>query len=207
METMFARSDWVLATLAAITKKQIARSDINQSQLVRLKDHRDPRIQRLARQLLQNSTPRRQEVVDAYQSSLQMKGNADRGKAIFKTNCSACHKMDGVGKSVGADLIGIGNRPLETILTDILDPNRVVKSKFINCVLVTKDGRTVVGMIVAETANSIRLARADGTDANVLRIRIESLRSTGLSLMPEGLEKHISPQAMADLLAYLATFK
>ena len=37
----------------------------------------------------------------------------------------------------------------------------------------------------------------------VPRARIEALSSTGLSLMPEGLEKEIPPQGMADLLAYL----
>ncbi|MBP88602.1 MAG: cytochrome C [Planctomycetaceae bacterium] len=207
MEAMFARTDWTLATLDAVVKKQIARTDISQSRLAMLKDHHNPQVQQLARKLLRTPTLRRQEVVETYRSSLQMKGNADRGKTVFKGSCSACHKMNGIGNSVGADLAGIGNRPAETILTNILDPNRDVKPKFANYVLVTKDGRTVTGVIIEETANSIRLVRADGTDATVLRIHIESLRNTGISFMPEGLEKQIDPQAMADLLTFLATDK
>jgi hypothetical protein len=37
----------------------------------------------------------------------------------------------------------------------------------------------------------------------ILRKNIDSLASTGKSLMPEGLEKEVSVKAMADLLAYL----
>jgi hypothetical protein len=39
----------------------------------------------------------------------------------------------------------------------------------------------------------------------LLRARIEELRSTGVSFMPEGLEKQVGLQAMADLLAYLGS--
>jgi putative heme-binding domain-containing protein len=62
-------------------------------------------------------------------------------------------------------------------------------------------------MITAETANSITLRRADGTSETVLRIDIEELHSTGMSFMPEGLEKQIDVPAMADLLSYLHSVK
>lgn len=207
METMLSRTVWTLATLEAIVQKKLVRTAVSHSRLGLLKDHPNPEIQRRAQELLHAPTQRRQEVVAAYQSSLRMKGDAERGKTVFKKACSACHKLDGVGKAVGADLIGIGNRPAETILINVLDPNREAKPQFANYVLVTKDGRTVTGVIIEETTNSVRLVRADGSDATVLRIHIESLRNTGISFMPEGLEKQIDPQAMADLLAHLATFK
>jgi putative heme-binding domain-containing protein len=69
--------------------------------------------------------------------------------------------------------------------------------------VLTTDGRQLTGILAAETATSITLQRADNATDTVLRIDIEQLRSTGLSLMPEGLEKQIDPQAMADLIAYL----
>jgi putative heme-binding domain-containing protein len=58
-------------------------------------------------------------------------------------------------------------------------------------------------MIAAETATSVTLKRADNASDTVLRIDIDRLKSTGLSLMPEGLEKQIDQQTMADLLEYL----
>jgi hypothetical protein len=41
----------------------------------------------------------------------------------------------------------------------------------------------------------------------VLRDDIETLRSSGLSIMPEGLEKNLDRQAVADLIAYLLSIK
>ena len=39
------------------------------------------------------------------------------------------------------------------------------------------------------------------------RVDVEALKSSGQSLMPEGLEKDIDPQAMADLIAYLLSLE
>ena len=61
----------------------------------------------------------------------------------------------------------------------------------------------MTGMIASETANSVTLKRAEDATDTVERSEIEQLRSSGLSIMPEGLEKQIDPAAMADLLAYL----
>ncbi|MDP1588269.1 MAG: c-type cytochrome, partial [Prosthecobacter sp.] len=67
----------------------------------------------------------------------------------------------------------------------------------------TNDGRTLAGLIASETAGNLTLKRADGGTDTVLRSEIKSLTSPGISLMPEGLEAAITPQQMADLIAYL----
>ena len=56
---------------------------------------------------------------------------------------------------------------------------------------ITTDGRQLTGLIAAETATSVTLKRADNATDTVLRIDIDQLKSTGLSLMPEGMEKQI----------------
>ena len=45
--------------------------------------------------------------------------------------------------------------------------------------------------------------RSTGHDETVLRADIKELTASGLSLMPEGLEQVLPPQAMADLIRYL----
>src|SRR5205814_225233 len=77
--------------------------------------------------------------------------------------CSACHQLEGVGSQIGAELNAIGNQGSETILLNILDPNREVKPQYLGYVLVTGTGRIVTGMITTETANALTLRRADGT--------------------------------------------
>jgi putative heme-binding domain-containing protein len=86
----------------------------------------------------------------------------------------------------------------------VLDPNREVNPQYLNYAVRTSDGVAHSGMIVAENAASLQLQRAEAQVETILRSEIQRLQSTGLSLMPEGLEKQIPPAAMADLLQYLA---
>jgi putative heme-binding domain-containing protein len=70
-------------------------------------------------------------------------------------------------------------------------------------VVTIDDGRVSTGIIAHETATSITLKRAENVQETILRQNIDELSSTGTSLMPEGMEKKIRPQEMADLLAYV----
>ena len=66
-----------------------------------------------------------------------------------------------------------------------------------------KDGRSLAGLLVSETSTHITLRMALGMEENIARARIARLSATRLSLMPQELEKAMTPQEMADLLAYL----
>jgi putative heme-binding domain-containing protein len=71
----------------------------------------------------------------------------------------------------------------------------------------TSDGRTVSGVVAGEGAASITLRRGDGQSETILRSDIEEITNTGMSIMPEGIERQIDVEGMADLLAYLETLK
>jgi hypothetical protein len=60
-------------------------------------------------------------------------------------------------------------------------------------------------MLASETSTSVTLLAQENKQHVVLRNEIDELAANGKSLMPEGVEKDVGPQAMADLLAYLAT--
>jgi putative heme-binding domain-containing protein len=136
-----------------------------------------------------------------------MKGDAVRGKEAFKKTCAACHKLEGVGFELAPNLAAMKNRGPEAILLNVLDPNREVNPQYLNYLVQLNDGRTINGIITAETATSLTLKRADNATDTVLRIDIDRLKSTGQSLMPEGLEKQVDKQAMADLLEYFKTLE
>jgi putative heme-binding domain-containing protein len=208
VEAFFSRPAWIAAFLDAVEQGKINRGDVDPARAQLLQKHADVKLRdRAAKLFAATKLARRQDVVAAYQKALQLQGNKVRGKAVFKNVCSACHQLEGVGTQVGADLSGIRDQGTETILLNILDPNREVKPQYLSYTLATKSGRSVTGIITAETANSITMRQADGTSEAVLRIDIEELQSTGLSFMPEGLEKQIDVPAMADLLAYLKSTK
>jgi len=104
---------------------------------------------------------------------------------------------------VGPDLFGIRNQAKEVILLHIIIPEYEILPGFVNYVVETRDGRTLSGIIGAETDEKITLRRALGEEDIVPRANIVSIVSTGLSLMPQELEKNISRQEMADLIGYL----
>ncbi|MFM7920291.1 MAG: hypothetical protein ACKPJJ_08700, partial [Planctomycetaceae bacterium] len=58
-------------------------------------------------------------------------------------------------------------------------------------------------LLVSETPQTITLKQAEGRQVSVERSEVEELRSSNRSLMPEGIEKDVSIQQMADLLAFL----
>ena len=74
---------------------------------------------------------------------------------------------------------------------------------YVSYAAVTRSGREISGIITAETANNISLRSTDGREETLLRSELKELSSSGLSLMPEGFEKALQPQDMADLLAAL----
>jgi putative heme-binding domain-containing protein len=208
VEALFSRPAWLAAFLDAVEQGKINRGDVDPARIQALQTRADIRLRTRAAKLFDaTKLARRQDVVAAYQKALKLRGDRGRGKAVFKKVCSACHQLEGVGTAVGADLNNIRNQGSDAVLLNVLDPNREVKPQFLSYVLTTDAGRMVTGMITAETANSITIRRADGTTETVLRIHIDELRSTGLSFMPEGLEKQIDVPAMADLLAYLKSIK
>jgi putative heme-binding domain-containing protein len=155
--------------------------------------------------LLANSD--RAKVVSTHRDVLSLAGDAERGRAVFRKVCAACHKMEGFGHEIGPSLAAMRNRGSEAILVNVLDPNREVNPQYLSYTVITADGRTLSGMIAAETATSIELRRAEDKSDTVLRIDIEAMKSTGMSLMPEGMEKQIDKQALADLLEYLRRFE
>ncbi len=208
IETLFARQAWIVAFLDAVEKQTVARGDLDPARVVLLQKHNDAEIRARATKLFAGvSLTRRQDVVDAYQKALELKGDADRGRTHFRKTCAACHKLEGFGESIGAELNAIRDRGTAAVLLNILDPNREVKPQFLNYVVLLDSGRTLTGMIAAETANSLTLRKADNTNETILRVNIDELKSTGLSFMPEGLEKQLDVAAMADVLAYLNASK
>lgn len=206
-EVFFSRGQWVQAFLDAVEAKTIARADVDPVRVALLQKSPVRNVSARALKLFAVPAGDRQKVYEQYRPALEMKGDVVKGKALFKTNCAACHKLEGVGEELGADLKAVRDRGLEGVLLNILDPNREVKPQYLVYTAELKSGRQLSGLITAETVTSITLRKADGRSETITRGDLESLKSSGLSFMPEGLEKQLDHQAMADLLAYLNSIK
>jgi putative membrane-bound dehydrogenase-like protein len=204
LEVLMRREDRLTSLLDAVEKNQIAVTELDAVARQKLLDHPRALIrQRAAKILAEVVGPDRQKVIDVYQAALRLQPDSTRGLAVFAKNCATCHRLGNVGHDVGPALASVGDKSPQGLLTAILDPNRVVEARYVNFTAMTKRGQLFSGVLASETGNSITLTGPDNKQQVILRNEVDSLASTGKSLMPEGLEKEIPPQAMADLIAFV----
>jgi putative heme-binding domain-containing protein len=146
------------------------------------------------------------------QMALTRAGDPEAGRKLFddveKTLCLKCHRMGDRGERIGPELLGIGGRFSRiTIIESILEPSRSIAPSFDSVVVALKDGRVLNGIRMAETETVLTLADQDGRKHAIPIVEIESVRGQPLSLMPDGLEKRVTPEEFVDLIAYLASQK
>ena len=154
--------------------------------------------------MLGGATPgARAEAYARYRPALELPADRTRGDRVFERECMTCHKLGERGHAVGPNLASVQRRTPEEVLLHVLDPNREVAPDYLEYALALDDGRILTGLVAAESAGAVTLRRPGGEEDTVLRSNIESVSGTGKSLMPEGLEERISPQEMADLIAFI----
>ncbi len=145
-------------------------------------------------------------------AALQASGDRDRGRALFHDAsglaCLACHRVQGEGGGIGPDLSGIGAQlDARAMAEAILWPSKSVREGYDVVLLDLDDDESVSGMVRSETASEIVVQPGAGDPIRLPKSRIRKRTSTGRSLMPDGLGDGLTPEAFADLLAYLASLR
>jgi putative membrane-bound dehydrogenase-like protein len=129
---------------------------------------------------------------------------ADRGhgRAVFDRVCASCHKLYGHGGEVGPDLTGGGRDNLDYLLENLVDPSASVSADFRMVVVAMNDGRALNGLVRARTDRTLTLQTQ--TEVLVLdRREIDTVQTSPVSLMPDGLLASLSEAETRDLLSYL----
>jgi putative membrane-bound dehydrogenase-like protein len=206
LDLLFRRDAWLPACLTALENGTIAPREIDTSRQQRLLRHRNAEIRERAAQVLSHATEGdRARVVEDYRAVTNLSADATHGQQVFSQKCGICHRFNSQGHAVGPDLSALTDRSPAGLLVSILDPNRAVESKYQSYAAVTDDGLTYTGLLSAESGSSVTLLAQEGKQQVILRNQLEALESTGKSLMPEGLERELSRQDLADVLAYLGS--
>ena len=208
LDGIFQRPERIALLLNAIEAGTIKPAEITTVQANLLLKHGDARIRERAAKIFGSATPAdRKKALDDYQSVLTMEADALRGKQIFAKNCATCHKIDDLGVNVAPDISDSRTKTPAQILGDIIQPNRAIDANYIAWNVLLVDGSSASGVLSAETGTSITLRQPEGKTLVVSRADIEELKSSGLSLMPEGLEKNIPHQDMADLISFVKNWR
>lgn len=199
IETLLSSDAWTLALLQRPEAKSC-----DAALRARLTKHPKKDIAKQAAAVFADATSAtRAAVVEKFKPALKLTGDAAKGKAMFAQVCISCHKLDGVGIELGPDLRSVVQHDAEKLMNSILDPSAIIEPGFMAYHCTLKSGEQLYGVIATETSASLTLKMAGNLTKSVLRSEIASLQSTGTSLMPEGLEAALTPQSLADLIAYL----
>lgn len=189
--------------LEAIRSEKLPLADAPASLLENLRRHKDAAVQKLAAEVLPPIV-KRSDVVASYAGALKKEGDPAKGKQVFEKICVTCHQApNGEGIALGPSVASFSAGGAETIMGNILDPNREVAPQYQAYTFELKEGAPMTGIILNENVTEVTLRMPGGIDTTFPRGSIVSMKGLGQSLMPEGLEAGVSVDEMADLLAFL----
>ena len=191
----------VKGVLAAVEAKRLPASAFTGVRRRQVLAAKDPTVKALAERLLTVSA--RPEALAEASKALALKPVPATGRTVFNAVCATCHRLDREGHAVGPDLFDIRRQTKENILFHIVNPDAEIAPAFTAYLAEAKDGRILSGILVGDTPTSVTLRGPLGVEATILRSDLAKLEALPGSLMPTGLEAGLSPQQLADLLAYL----
>lgn len=212
VEVLTQRVGWARALLVSMEKKTIPPSVINVNQVRRLFATGDAELSRLLKKnwgtVREDRNPDREKVVSQMKEFLKgSKGDPVKGIQVFRSVCAQCHKIHGEGQEVGPDITLNGRSTFDQLLSNVFDPSLVIGAAYQGTNILTTEGKVITGLLVEETRDRVVLKLQGGNIETILRQQIEEITLTKLSLMPEGLEKQIKPNELADLFAFLVLDK
>ena len=147
----------------------------------------------------------REEVVKTVANSLRWdaRGDADRGLVVYDRICGQCHVMNGRGNEVGPNITSNGRGSYEQLLVSVFNPSLVIGDAYKSVTVRTVDGTVMTGLLVEKTDKRTVIKVQGGKTETIPAEEIEEFKQDQKSLMPEGVEKQVSPQELADLFALL----
>lgn len=212
IEVLLQRPVWSDSLLTAVEQEKVDRNLLSSNQISRLAESSDEatlaRITELFGQVRTGRNPDR-ELVVAQMRRLVMTtpGNAQNGKLVHEKLCGQCHKLHGEGFDVGPDITVNGRGNLEQLLSNVFDPSLVIGKDYQGRTVLTADGRVLSGLLVEDSPSRVVLKLQGAKLETIAREDVEEMKISEVSLMPEGVEKQLKPEEIADLFAFLTLSK
>ncbi len=204
IEAVFSRTNRLPGLLDALDARQIQPAALDANRRTQLFEHPDPETRRRAEKLFAGSAGQdRQQILARFQAALGLPRDPLRGKTVYQEQCAKCHKVGDTGYVVGPDLSVIKSKTDEMLVSDVLDPSNLLTAGYQNYTVVTEDGRIFTGVLAAETATSLTLRKEEGAEQTILRKDIDEMEASTISMMPEDLDRQVTPQDVVDLIAWL----
>jgi putative heme-binding domain-containing protein len=208
LELLTQRVAWGKKLMQAVAEKKVAAESLNVNQVRRMLAFKDAELVKQVRQkwgtIREGRNPERERVVNEMRELIRRnRGDARAGVAVFRNLCGQCHRIHGEGQDVGPDITNNGRSSFEQLLSNVFDPSLVIGAAYQATTVTTKSGRTLTGLLVEDTPKHVVLKMQGGKTETVARDDVDEIGVSAISLMPEGVEKQLKPQEIADLFAFL----
>jgi putative membrane-bound dehydrogenase-like protein len=208
-DRMCQRTPSATILLRAMAAKEVPIGLISPNQIELFAKNPSPEIQGLVKKLWGDITSsgteeRRQVASDMLNYLRGASGDPKRGLAVFDKVCGQCHKMHDRGVEVGPNITSNGRGNFEQLVTSVFNPSLVIGEAYKSLTVVTADGRVLSGLLVEKTDQQLVLKLQGDKIETIPADEIEMFKQNDKSLMPEGIEKQLPPQEIADLFALLS---
>jgi putative heme-binding domain-containing protein len=212
IELLTQRPSWAKALLAAVAAKHIPTAALNLTQLRKLQHSNDPELTETIKTLWgtirDGRNPQRERVAGQIRSLVKATpGDPVAGQSVFKRICAQCHKIYGEGQDVGPEITSNGRNDFEQLVSNIFDPSLVIGPGYQATTVATTEGRVLTGLLVEDGRHRVALKLQGGRIETIPRDRVEEMKISPVSLMPEEIEKQLTRQEIADLCAFLCLDK
>lgn len=135
-------------------------------------------------------------------------GDAKKGAAVFASNCSVCHQVNGDGMDFGPKLSEIGSKlGKDGQYFAIMYPDAGIGFGYEGWDIKMKDGSTMSGIIASKTETDISLKMPGGIVQNIKTSAVKSMKMMNNSMMPTGLMDGMSKEEAVDLIEFLTSLK
>ncbi|HEV3144037.1 MAG TPA: PVC-type heme-binding CxxCH protein [Gemmataceae bacterium] len=200
------RKEWAKQLLDAVGSKKVDRRDLTDNTILRIRAFKDKNLDAQIQTVwgkFRDTPAELNKLIDKMRLEMYQ-GNASfaKGKLVFENTCAKCHHFEGKGADVGPALDGAA-RDIEYLLINIIDPNRVIGAPYFIRTVELKNGRSEIGLLAAEDAQTVTLKVENGVQKVIAKKDIENITVQEKSMMPEGLDKNLSLQDFRDLIRYV----
>jgi putative membrane-bound dehydrogenase-like protein len=205
-----ARADSALELLKAVDSGALKPADVPLAELQKIVAFDNPDLNALLQKhwgKVGAATPgEKQAQISSIRNILSKgrgRGDRARGKAIFTKTCAVCHTLWNEGNKIGPELTAADRKNIELLALNIVDPSAQIRPEYTAHKILTTDGQVLTGLIVEQSAGAVTVLDANNQRTVLSRDRIQTMKPSELSLMPEKLLDPLTDPEILDFFAYL----
>lgn len=136
-------------------------------------------------------------------------GDPDAGKQLFAAqSCIHCHTYQDGQQPKGPHLVDISKRyKKDELIESTVAPSKKIAQGFDTWAFLMDDGNIHTGFVVSESAETVIVRGNNGISRELLQDNIERRVKRETSMMPDGIVDNLTPEQLADLIAYLQSLR